>query len=201
MTTEDTRSAILKCARKLFYSEGYEASSIQSILKELNIARGTLYYHFESKEAILDAILEEQGEFFLSKAKEVAADKSLPADQRLIRTLLALKHSSPVNEDEIESTHKPHNALMHQKSNRLIVELAGPLLMEIVADGVKERIFNCPFPDEVVEMILIYVNVGFDYLEGQAPETIQRKLQGFVYIVHHLLGAEPGSLDFTPLFA
>ncbi len=38
--------------------KGYEHTAISDIVKELNIAQGTLYYYFRSKEDILEAVVE-----------------------------------------------------------------------------------------------------------------------------------------------
>ena len=50
------RSEILDAAELLFGTKGFDCTSTTDILNEVGIARGTLYYHFKSKEDILDAI-------------------------------------------------------------------------------------------------------------------------------------------------
>ena len=54
---EERKNEILDVAGKLFGKKGYDATSTNDILKEIGIARGTLYYHFKSKEDILDAMI------------------------------------------------------------------------------------------------------------------------------------------------
>jgi AcrR family transcriptional regulator len=53
-----TRHRILAVATRLFTKMGYEQTSIESLLDELNISRGALYHHFSSKEAIFEAVFE-----------------------------------------------------------------------------------------------------------------------------------------------
>ena len=55
---EERKNEILDVAGKLFGEKGYDATSTNDILKEIGIAKGTLYYHFKSKEDILDAMIE-----------------------------------------------------------------------------------------------------------------------------------------------
>src|SRR5271166_1566714 len=44
------RQEVLEAAARLFKSKGYEATSVDDIAEEADIAKGTIYYHFETKE-------------------------------------------------------------------------------------------------------------------------------------------------------
>ncbi len=56
--TTDTRTRILDVARRLFHEQGYHATGIATILREAQVNSGSLYHHFEGKEALLIAVLE-----------------------------------------------------------------------------------------------------------------------------------------------
>ena len=51
------RDEILDVAQHLFITKGVQATSVEDILKEVGIAKGTLYYHFSSKEEILRSLI------------------------------------------------------------------------------------------------------------------------------------------------
>jgi AcrR family transcriptional regulator len=55
---ERTVENIITTATALFLEKGYEQTSIQDILDALHLSKGGLYHHFESKEAILSAVME-----------------------------------------------------------------------------------------------------------------------------------------------
>lgn len=55
----ERRVQILGVARTLFSSRGYHETSIQDILDQADIARGTFYLHFDSKRAIFDELIDE----------------------------------------------------------------------------------------------------------------------------------------------
>ncbi|HOP62196.1 MAG TPA: TetR/AcrR family transcriptional regulator [Spirochaetota bacterium] len=59
MSPEERRSQILDSARKLFASGGYYQTQISDIQKESDIARGTVYQYFKSKDDIFTTILED----------------------------------------------------------------------------------------------------------------------------------------------
>ncbi len=54
----DTRSRILAAAISLFAEQGYAGTSVRDISERLGVTKAALYYHFPSKETILDALLE-----------------------------------------------------------------------------------------------------------------------------------------------
>lgn len=57
-----TRTRILDISRDLFAAQGYGSTSISQIAEKLGTSKAALYYHFKSKEEILDAILSEPWE-------------------------------------------------------------------------------------------------------------------------------------------
>ncbi|HTO59187.1 MAG TPA: helix-turn-helix domain-containing protein [Pseudomonadales bacterium] len=55
---EATIAAILEAARAAFGKRGFAATTIESIADECGIAKGAVYHHFASKEALFTAVLE-----------------------------------------------------------------------------------------------------------------------------------------------
>jgi AcrR family transcriptional regulator len=53
-----TRERLVTTARELFGTHGYEATSIGTILESSGVARGALYHHFPTKEALFEAVLD-----------------------------------------------------------------------------------------------------------------------------------------------
>ena len=57
---KETRNKILSAASQLFYENGYEATTYDDIAKKAYVNRGSIYYHFKTKDAIRGAIVEEE---------------------------------------------------------------------------------------------------------------------------------------------
>jgi len=57
MTDKTTRDHIVEAADQLFYRQGYEHTSFTNIADAVQISRGNFYYHFKSKDEILDAVI------------------------------------------------------------------------------------------------------------------------------------------------
>jgi AcrR family transcriptional regulator len=56
---EATRSQLIVIATRLFADRGYEDTSIEAVLREAGVSRGSLYHHFASKEALFEAVAED----------------------------------------------------------------------------------------------------------------------------------------------
>ena len=54
-----TKRKIFETSMKLFAEKGYDATSIEEITATVGVAKGTLYYHFSSKEEIFNFLIEE----------------------------------------------------------------------------------------------------------------------------------------------
>lgn len=114
---EERRNEILDVAERLFGTKGFDQTSTNDILNEIGIARGTLYYHFKSKEDILDAMIERISNQLVARAKTIAGNKEIPILQRLTMTVMSLNLDNDLGHEVMQQVHKPQNALMHQKKH------------------------------------------------------------------------------------
>lgn len=60
MGASETRRKIVGVADRLFYECGFEATSFADIAKDVCLSRGNFYYHFKTKDEILDAVIEQR---------------------------------------------------------------------------------------------------------------------------------------------
>ncbi|MGB8451357.1 MAG: TetR/AcrR family transcriptional regulator [Anaerocolumna sp.] len=195
---EERRNEILDAADELFSQKGFDGTSTNDILEKVGIARGTLYYHFKSKEDVMDSLIERYNVSILSAAQVIAADKSMPVNERIIRVVMALNISGGNGKEVIKHIHKPQNALMHQKIQRTIINGVTPILAEIIREGIEQGLFNTPFPYECMEMVVTYMNIIFDddTVEMTDKEKITR-IQAFAFNIERMLGVESGSLSYV----
>ncbi|WP_048601005.1 TetR/AcrR family transcriptional regulator [Rubeoparvulum massiliense] len=192
---EERKSEILDAADELFAQRGFDGTSTNDILEKVGIARGTLYYHFKSKEDIMDALIERYSLHLISSAQKMGADRSVPLYERILHVVMALNIRGDSSKEIMEHIHKPQNALMHQKIQRVIINGVPPILTELICEGIEQGLFNTPFPYECMEMVIAYANTVFDddMVELTNEERASR-IQAFIFNVERLLGAESGSL-------
>lgn len=194
---EERREEILDAAEKLFAVKGFDNTSTGDILDAVGIARGTLYYHFKSKEDILDGVIQRITVQLMKNASEIVRKKELPVLERLTKAILSLNVESKLGYEIMEQVHRPQNALLHQKMQQALLTGINPILTELVEEGIGQGVFYTRYPESVVEMTILYANTAFDELNVAelTHEQRERKIAGFIYNVERLMGMAEGSLQ------
>ncbi len=186
---ERRKRELLDIAYRMFISRGYENTSIDDIIDEAGIAKGTYYYYFESKEQTLEAVIEMMIENEIEAAISIL-DSNIPVLQKIVGITASIR---PAPEElPIEGAlMRPENIIMHQKIKQRLVEKAVPLLSKVVEEGIEQGVFSCDNIPERVRMMLILSNETFD--EGSFTD---RDVDVFIDITEKLLGAQKHSMDF-----
>lgn len=193
----ERKNEILDAASALFSQKGFDGTSTADILEKVGIARGTLYYHFKSKEDIMDALIERTTAHMLHAAQE-AAKRNLSVIDRIVQVVLSLNTQEGCSDEMLSHMHSPQNARMHQKTQKAILANLTPVLAELIREGINEGVFHTKYPHECMEMVVTYAIVAFDD-DDTIPleeESKALRIQAFIYNVERLLGAENDS--FTP---
>ena len=189
----ERKKEILDIAEELFTTKGYDNTSTTDILERVGIARGTMYYHFKSKEEILDALINRVIQGIVRNVKSALSYKAT-APQKIISFIGATKVDSAIGKEIADHAHKPQNALMHQKIMNALLTVLTPIVAEIIKDGIKEGSFSTNYPEETAEMLLIYSSVAFDELNEMTKVEREKKVTGFVFNMERLLGVKSGGL-------
>jgi TetR/AcrR family transcriptional regulator, transcriptional repressor for nem operon len=79
VTAVATREQIVAAADRLFYHHGYEHTSFADIARAVGLSRGNFYYHFKSKDAILDAVIDARLADTRRMLEQWEAEASTPA--------------------------------------------------------------------------------------------------------------------------
>ena len=189
MLGERRKQELLRIAYRMFVEKGYENTSIDEIIAEAGIAKGTYYYYFESKEATLEAVIDMMIEEEVGRAKEILA-ASLPIPQKLVSVIYSLRPAQG-EQGIVNALNVKENIVMHEKVNRRIVEEAVPLLTEIVKEGISQGMLSCNNIEERVKMLLIISQHTFD--DGDFSD---RDVEVYIDMVEKTFGAEAGTMNF-----
>ena len=188
------REEILDAAHALFTTKGFQPTTMEDILKVVGIAKGTLYYHFPSKEQILRALVLRIVGQVEQRAREVA-DSSAPAVDKLV-TIMAAMRVEAAQTELVEQFHAPGNAEFHLLSITAMIEHLTPVLADVVAQGVNEGIFTTDRPHDAVELLLSASGILLDHeIMEPSPDELARRREGLIWASETLLGARPGSLS------
>ncbi|MET0287843.1 MAG: TetR/AcrR family transcriptional regulator [Polyangiales bacterium] len=92
--TETPRGRLLRAAAHLFLTRGYAETTVREIAREVGILSGSIFHHFASKEAILEAVMTEASARHAEQMQAAAAsEKTARARLRaMVRSELAAIH-------------------------------------------------------------------------------------------------------------
>ena len=81
--TADRRKQILRAAIEVFAERGFHRTRVSDIAKKAGVAYGLIYHYFDSKDAVLNSVFEDNWAVFLKVLRDLRADVSRPAADRL----------------------------------------------------------------------------------------------------------------------
>ena len=194
---EERRLEIIKTAERLFQEKGYTKTSVEAIIKEIGVAKGTFYYYFKSKEDVLAAVVDATLERVVEQVEMVANDASLDA---LTKMRLLLSNSQIGDEEAKEIAaylHLPDNRELHEMTNIQTVLRLSPILARIVEQGNREGVFNVKRPLETIQLLLAGGQFLLDggLFDFDQQEIAERRIV-MQALVEKALNVEPGAFDF-----
>ena len=187
---ERRKQELLQIAYRMFLQKGYEETSVDEIISQAGIAKGTYYYYFETKEQMLEEVIGMMIEQEMQAAEQIL-QTDLPVPQKIVGIITSLR-PAPTESPIEEALKKPENIIMHGKIQKKLIESVTPLLSEVVEEGIAEGIFACDHIPERVRMLLVISSETFD--EGQFSEG---DIAVFIDMAEKLLGAETGTMQFV----
>lgn len=151
---DERKNEILDAAEKLFMTKGYEKSTVNDILNELSIAKGTFYYYFKSKQEVLEEIVSRYADNVLNRVYEIINQNNVDPLEKLMRAFMSMQIRSHVSEEMMEELHKSENALLHQKTLNKMIAAMAPALVKIIEEGIGKQVWRCRYPLEYMQIIL-----------------------------------------------
>ena len=186
---EKRKKELLNIAYDIFLTRGYENTHVDEIIEKAQIAKGTYYYYFQSKEQMLEEVIDMMIENETERASQIIR-MDIPVPQKIVGIVASMK---PTEEEQPvkNALFQPKNVLMHYKVRQKLICVLTPLLSEVIGEGVKEGIFECENIPERVKMLLIISDSTFN--EGTFSE---KDISVFIDMTEKLLGAENGTMSF-----
>ena len=198
--SESKIDIILNSAQQLMCSMADPGKDItvDMIAKNAGIGKGSIYYYFQSKDEIIDAVIERSYSAAISEYFD-NIDKCSDAPEKiktLFRSILReeFKDSS---KNLIVSLHLKDDPLLHYKMMITAIRTISPILTKLLVEGVKDGSVHTDSPKESAEMIVAMLTFLLDNsFFPSDSESIYRKLRLYARVLETCLKAEKGSFDF-----
>jgi AcrR family transcriptional regulator len=205
---EARRNAILDAAQRAVETKGYEQMALADLLGELQISSGAFYHYFDSKPALLFALVERMGERIEQLVLPIVHDRELGALDKLQRFFATLDHEKIAHKrlvlEYLRVWYADENAIVRHKLYIARVKRLTPPLEEIIRQGVKEGVFTAPYPDQAARVVIsLLEDVGYatvDLLFSVEHEPsdlplLERIVVAAADALERMLGAPAGCLQ------
>lgn len=191
---------ILDALQKLLESKDIQKISVSEIAHTAGIGKGSIYYYFPSKEAIMEALIERNYEKPLETAKNLAKQTAISPFTRMAMIFQACKNSSSeFVKDNTKATgiNDKDSLLLHQKYlNHLVTEMK-PELTLIIEQGIEQGEISFSHPAALAEIVLIILAIKIDNsLIPSTQEEIDDTIRGLISLLEKGTGNPVGSLNF-----
>ena len=150
---EVTVEKILDTAQQLFLEKGYDNTTIQDIVDELDgLSKGAVYHHFKSKEEIMDAVGDRM--FAVNNPFEAVRGRSDLNGLQKLREAIRLNQADEARMDmtirSIPLTRNPRLLVEMIESNRRILT---PYYQELLEEGNRDGSLHTEYAREIAELM------------------------------------------------
>lgn len=192
----ERRSDIIQAARHLFQTKDYEKTTMQDVMDTLCIAKGTIYHYFKSKEALLEAVIEDIVDKSIVEMEKVIKNAKGNALER-IQFLIEKGNMAKDNANILDHLHRRGNEAMHTRLLAKTLVKQAPLYGKLIEQGCDEGLFHTETPLECAEFILSAIQFLTDLgIYPWSQEDLTRRVQAFPRLIEQQLKAPPGSFQF-----
>jgi AcrR family transcriptional regulator len=204
------REAFVDAAERLIQAKGYEQTSVSDVLDALDASRGAFYHYFDSKSALLEAVVDRMVEAATATVAPIVADPNLTATEKLHGVFSGIARWKGERTELLMALMRvwlaDDNAIVREKLRRGTLVRLTPLLARIVEQGVAEGVFTASSPGDAARVLVaLLVGINESALElwfaRQADivtiETVERTFTAYAEAFERILGAPSGSIAFV----
>lgn len=154
----EKRNQIMDAAQRLIYTKGYQQMSIQDIQTELGISKGAFYHYYDSKAALLEALVDRMQNQALAFIQPIIAEPQLSAFEKLTQYFSTVANWKTAQKDYLlailRGWYMDDNAIVRQKVVDSGMERISPIIGQIIQQGIREGVVHTQFPNQVSQVVL-----------------------------------------------
>lgn len=203
MPVPDKYNRILDALMTLLDNKAIKSISVSDIATTAGIAKGSIYYYFPSKEAIIEALVERSYASSIETAKQLAKKTDIPPFTRMALIFQACRSSSLEflqQKGVSDNANVQEKSMLHHKFLNYIVSELKPVLTEIIRQGIESGEISFDYPEALAEITLLVLTVKLDNtLIPSTPEEIEQTILGLIALLEKGTDNPKGSLNFLTL--
>jgi len=174
---EERRKELIDTAERLFLEKGYDRTTVNDIVEEINVAKGTFYHYFKSKPEILAPIIEKNIAILEEQFRSIINRDDLETPDKLNEMLNCSFRWYKGKEQLLFFIHQESNSFPHHDLEEMTYARLGPPIVEMIAKGVGEGRFDVPYPTQATEVILAGITHQLNRPEFASSVALRERMR------------------------
>lgn len=188
---QEREARIVDLAEKLFIKNGYDNTTVDQIVTEMSLAKGTYYYHFDSKEDLLIAVSDKLIQNTSNKLVAVYEQKDRDIIWRIRNVLKTYHDDFYRNQDIWRHVYHWRNAALYSRVAHICTKRFTPILEDLLAEAKKAGKLQIPHPHETAESLLVLFDLTSKQLCAKTGHARRvRIFETFRYLLERILCRE-----------
>ncbi|NOK16704.1 TetR/AcrR family transcriptional regulator [Corallococcus carmarthensis] len=191
--SQDPRTAILTAAGEVFARFGFKKASVEDIARRAGVGKGSIYLHFESKEALFEACVQmaHAGSLSELKARVRRASTSEGQVRAYIQCKLEQQSRKPLGERIELSTLLELGVQAAQFIPRMVEDDVA-VLAHILEEGVAQGTFSVPEPQHVARgLVTLIMQLAVKLMPEEQEPALKQSVDSFFEVFIRGLLAPP----------
>jgi len=181
---EETKEKIIRVAIQLFATKGFKGTSVREIAKITKMTPWGIYYHFQNKEGLIFAVLQNHADRFIAKIEEVLEQDIHPLERfkLLIKTHLDF-HANHIKEGKIFFLDEDVFSSKYMKKINAYQTKIFSIYLRALENLNAQGYTKCPFPRVTLFFVLTAVNGLVRWYRPSGKLSIDQISQIFVDLI------------------
>jgi len=168
---------IVDVAQRLFAKYGFKKTTIDEIAHSAHIAKGSIYYYFDSKEDIFRAVLDKENRLWSQKVREVINRASTPQEKLRAYLVTRMKYLSKLTNfySALREEYLEHYSFVENIRKKYFREEI-EIVKAILKEGTEKRVFQIE-DLELMAFVIVATLKGLEYswtMEIPTPDIEKR---------------------------
>ncbi|MCL2857415.1 MAG: TetR/AcrR family transcriptional regulator [Oscillospiraceae bacterium] len=160
--SKETIELILSASIKLFNEKGFDKTSMQEIVDESGVSKGSIFHHFNSKEEILTAVMVNQAKTYEQVIlKWLGEVESMTAKEKMIAMLDKILEDADMGADAL-GKHVLKSPQMILAAMQESLKIAAPIYAQIFKEGTEDGSITTAYPEECAQVFTLLMNFWCD---------------------------------------
>ena len=173
----ERKKELVDTAERLFLEKGYDRTTVNDIVNEINVAKGTFYHYFKSKTEVLGAVVEKNIAVLEEEFRSIISRDDMDTPGKLNEMLNCSFRWYKGKEELMVFIHQESNAVPHYNFEEMTYDRLAPPIVEVVAKGVGEGRFDVLYPTQAAEVILAAITHQLHRPEFASSHALREKMR------------------------